>query len=94
MTTKTMFFTKGSLTTGIVFPVEVPLTVFREGSDFVWFTPPGWSFSDSFRVGRDLFHSFDDAVAHLETQRTKKVASLEKQTKKLLEMTFRKGSPK
>lgn len=87
MTAKTMFFAKGALSNGVITTMEVPLGVFRENSDLLWFKPPGWQLSDSFKVGRDLFHDEAAARDYVEEQRLKKLRSLQKQIDKLENMS-------
>lgn len=53
--------------------------VFHEGS----VTLDGWPNSSYFRLGRDVFVSWEEAVEAMEVMREKRIASLKKQIAKL-----------
>ena len=75
-----MFITKYALTAGI--QERDDLNVREDGFAY---GKPGF---ESFKVGRDCFHTREEAATAAEAVRLKRIASLESQIAKLRELTF------
>ncbi|MFI4881761.1 MAG: hypothetical protein ACIAQU_04160 [Phycisphaerales bacterium JB064] len=74
-----MWLSKYALTGGVE-KVEA-----RDAGDGFWFRRDNWC---SFRLGRDIHHTFAEAKADAEKRRQKKIASLRKQIEKLEGLKF------
>ena len=85
MSVKTFYLAKYALTDGEVLAVEVPLGV-RDTFDG-WLLPKGYS--SYMKLGRDIFETREAAVARANELCDKKIASLQKQLRKLEAMEFK-----
>ncbi len=81
----TVWVTKYALTDGIK-ECEIDESVTRE-SVYIWATWPGGTRSNLYRQS-EAYRVKDDALAHAERMREKKIKSLRKQIEKLEAMTF------
>ena len=89
MNVKIFYLAKYALTDGEVLAVEVPLGVPLGVKDTLdgWLLPKGYGLH--MKLGRDIFKTREAAVARANELCDKKIASLQKQIRKLEGMEFK-----
>lgn len=83
--TKMMWASKFALTSKIT---QMPVKLSSSSPEYAYDARPGSSGWTSFKIGRDLHETYQQAVTAAEQARTKKIASLKKQIAKLEKHDF------
>lgn len=85
---KMMWTSKFALTSRII---EIPVRFSSNGDEYAYDARPGSNGWTSFKVGRDIHETYQQAVTAAEQARAKKIASLKKQIAKLEKHDFGAG---